>query len=331
MCKKFLGAALLLCAACSPMGASGPTLEERVNEQDRELRQIRPQQADTWNEVQAMRQEINDLKGQLAALNNAGGAKAIADRVRQHDEALRQVDSNMALNLDLGSPMATQASYAATSQPPSQGQTLLPPPVNSALPAQTPPPIQTTTPDSSAYSRQSAPAAPATGSYGLPPEPAAQTAPAHAGAVQAPSETTWGQADPKPAQAVQTPKKDISLALFDSGLNDYNARKYAEAQRSFRDFIKNYPNHSQIADAQYYLAECDFQRNDFSNAVLAYNTVITKYPKSSVAPAAYLKQGIAFSKLNNQEAAKTRLRELINKYPNSPEAARARTFLKTNK
>ena len=126
------------------------------------------------------------------------------------------------------------------------------------------------------------------------------------------------------------PQKDISLALFDAGVNAYNARKYEEAQRSFTDFLKNYKDHSQAAEAQYYLAECYFQRNQFADAALAYDKVIKQYPKSSSAPGAYLKQGISFSKINQTAAAKARMQEVISKYPNTPEAARAKSFLKTN-
>ncbi len=130
---------------------------------------------------------------------------------------------------------------------------------------------------------------------------------------------------------VQVPQKDISLALFDAGVNAYNARKYDEAQRSFTDFLKNYKGHSQAAEAQYYLAECYFQRNQFADAALAYDKVIKQYPKSSSAPGAYLKQGICFSKINQTAAAKARMQEVISKYPNTPEAARAKSFLKTNR
>ena len=152
-----------------------------------------------------------------------------------------------------------------------------------------------------------------------------------AGPAQAPSASTWGQPSPQPQTQVQAPQKDISLALFDAGVNAFNSRKYEEAQRSFSDFLKNYKDHSQAPEAQYYLAECYFQRNQFADAALAYDTVIKKYPKSSSAPGAYLKQGISFSKLNQGAAAKARMQELIKKYPSSPEAARAKTFLKTNK
>ena len=299
-----LGLTTLLLGGCAASG--GQNLEQRVQQHDAQLRQLQPNQADTWNQMQAMRQELNTLKGQMDDLNNAGGARALVDRVRRHDTALRQVNSSMALNLDLGEPMAMSTSAAAVSQP------VMPTP---------------TAPETTAASAQ--PPVPmgglaAAGSYGL---PADGTTEAQQPA-QAPSESTWGQADPKPQ--VQVPQKDISLALFDAGVNAYNARKYEEAQRSFTDFLKNYKDHSQAAEAQYYLAECYFQRNQFADAALAYDKVIKQYPKSSSAPGAYLKQGISFSKINQTAAAKARMQEVISKYPNTPEAARAKSFLKTN-
>ena len=155
--------------------------------------------------------------------------------------------------------------------------------------------------------------------------PAAQAQPAGT----APSGDTWGQETPQP----KAPKaeKDMSVALYEAGVNSFNSRQYGDAQRSFSDFIKNFGNNPKAPNAQYYLAECYFQKNQFNDAALAYDTVITKYGNSDKAPAAYLKQGICFSKMQQDKAAKARLAELIKKYPNSPEATRAKTFLKTNK
>lgn len=308
-----LGLGALLLGGCATQGSQN--LEQRVQQHDAQLRQLQPSQADTWNQMQAMRQELNTLKGQMDDLNNAGGARALVDRVRRHDAALRQVNTSMALNLDLGEPMSTSAAAPVMSQP--------------VMPAATPeggaqPPVPMGGLAAAGAAGAAGGAAAATGSYGLPPDgTAAGSVPA-----QAPSESTWGQADPKPV--AQVPQKDISLALFDAGVNAYNARKYEEAQRSFTDFLKNYKDHSQAAEAQYYLAECYFQRNQFADAALAYDKVIKQYPKSSSAPGAYLKQGICFSKINQAAAAKARMEEVIKKYPNTPEAARAKSFLKTN-
>lgn len=336
---------LPLCAAafvagCAPFGSSSePTLEQRVELQDARLRQIEPRQADAWNQIEAMKQEIASLRGQLDDLNNAGGARALADRVRQHDAALRQVDNNMALNLELGSPM-TAAPRAETAYAPVPGEVpLIGQPAEPIAPAIQP----TGAPDSSAYGAARLSQATETGNYGLIDETGAQTAnhpatqsvvlPASQAIVNpsAPTEETWGQADPQPEPVAPAPKKDISLALFDAGLNSYHSRDYAAAERSFRDFLKNYPSHSQTAEAQYYLAESMFQRNQFPEAALAYDAVIKKYPKSSSAPGAYLKQAICFSKMKQPDAAKARMKEIISKFPKSAEATRARTFLKTNK
>lgn len=302
-------------------GSGSISLEQQVQQQDVQLRQLQPAQADAWNQIQTLRQEVNALKGQIDDLQNAGGAKALVGRVRTHDEALRQVERSMALNLNLGDPMTSGGGSAPFAQAAPQ-----------MAPQAAPAFSQPTYGQQPSYG-QAAAGGMAAGSVGYAAASAAgdQGAAAQPQPVINPSSSTWGQPSPQPEPQVQAPKKDISLALFDAGVNAYNARKYDEAQRSFNDFLKNYKDHSQAPEAQYYLAECYFQRNQFADAALAYDAVIKKYPSSSSAPGAYLKQGISFSKLNQAAASKARLEELIKKYPNSPEAARAKTFLKTNK
>ena len=295
-------------SSSSSSGSGNLSLEQQVQQHDMMLKQLQPAQADMWNQVQTMRQELNALKGQVDDLRNVGGARALVERVNRHDAALRQIETSMALNLNLGEALPSL-------------------PAGGAAPA-------------AAAAAAHVAADTAMDGTGNAAQDAANMNPYAAGAnfggqqgqtaAPAPAASTWGQASPQP-QAAPAAQKDISLALYDAGLNAFNARRYDEAQRSFSDFIKNYGNHSMAPEAQYYLAECYFQRNQFADAALAYDTVITKYSKSSKAPAAYLKQGICFSKINQGAAAKSRLNELIRKYPNSAEAARAKTFLKTNK
>ncbi len=292
------------CVGGTSSSSSSLDLEQRVQQQDTQLRQMQPAQAEMWAQVQAMRQEVDSLKGQIYDLQHAGGARAMVDRLNKHDAALRQIETSMALKFDLGNPLPTlpagstaAAAAGAASAVDAWGQ---PAPAPAAGTGET---------WGQPASAATAPAVPAT-----PPDQG----------------STWGQPTPQPQQApVQT--KDVSMALYDSGINAFTSRNYASAQRSFSDFMKNYPNHSMTPEAQYHLAECYFQRNQFNDAALAYDTVINKYGKSSRTPSAYLKQGICFSKLKQPAAAKARLQELIKKYPNSPEAARAKSFLKTNK
>ena len=324
--SRILTALGFLCSATLVGGCVGSTsssssldLEQRVQQQDSQLRQLQPAQAEMWSQVQALRQEVNSLKGQVYDLQQVGGARAVVERLNKHDAALRQVETSMALNLNLGDPLPALPAASAA-----------PAPTPAAAPALSDGWGQTT----SATAPQSATAAGTGETWGQP--STALTATATTGAAAAGTTaavdqgSTWGQPTPQPQQA-PVAQKDVSMALYDAGINAFTNRKYEEAQRSFSDFVKNYPNHTMTAEAQYHLAECYFQRNQFADAALAYDTVITKYGKSSRAPGAYLKQGICFSKIKQTAAAKARLQELIKKYPNSPEAARAKTFLKTNK
>ena len=125
----------LLLSACSLALLAGcvkqndyDTLQRRVQTQDQQLRQLQPAQADAWAQMQTMRQELNAIKGQMDDLQNAGGARALVDKVNRHDAALRQVESSLALNLNLDAPLAPPATSMApaTGMAPGVGEDGLP-------------------------------------------------------------------------------------------------------------------------------------------------------------------------------------------------------------
>ncbi|MDR2696781.1 MAG: tol-pal system protein YbgF [Deltaproteobacteria bacterium] len=265
-----VAAAVALLGACAPK-SDVDALQSRVRFQDQQLQQMQPAQADTWAQIQAIRQELAALRGQMDDLQSAGGARVLAEKVNKHDVALRQVESALALNFNLDSPGA-------------------------------------------AYTPAPAYAPVGGGQYALP----GIVADSGAADVQHPGGVPIVAAAPPAAQ------KDTATALYDSGLTSYNARNYQEALRAFTDFTKTYGSHKLAPNAWYYAGESNFQLNRFADAALAYDTVITKYGASQRAPAAYLKQALAFGKLGQKDAADARLKELIRKFPNSPEAARAK-------
>ncbi|MCL2123499.1 MAG: tol-pal system protein YbgF [Desulfovibrionaceae bacterium] len=269
--------ALALLGACAPK-SDVDALQSRVRFQDQQLQQIQPAQADTWAQLQAIRQELATLRGQMDDLQSSGGARALVEKVNKHDAALRQVESALAMNFNLDSPGAVYTPAAAYT--PSGGGQYSPP--------------------------------------GIIAEPGA-------------ADNTQPGGVPIAAAAPPAAQKDTATALYDSGLTSYNARNYQESLRSFTDFTKNYGNHKLAPNAWYYVGESNFQLNRFGDAALAYDMVITKHGTSQRAPAAYLKQALAFSKLGQKDAADARLKELIRKFPNSPEAARAKQISQQNR
>ena len=66
----------------------------------------------------------------------------------------------------------------------------------------------------------------------------------------------------------------------------------------------------------------------YDSAALAYQEVITKFSKNGKAASAMLKQGMCFEKIGNRNAANARYKDLISKYPNSPEAKRAKSLIR---
>ena len=268
----------LACAALPLSGCMGGStssgngsisLEQQVQQQDVQLRQLQPAQADAWSQIQTLRQEVNTLKGQLDDLQNAGGAKALEGRVRTHDEALRQVERSMALNLNLGDPMTSGGSSAA--------------PFAQVAPQAAP---QTATQAAPAFSQpgygqpsygQAAAGGMAAGSVGYAAASAAGdqgTAAAQPQTVINPSSSTWGQPSPQPEPQIQAPKKDISLALFDAGVNAYNSRKYDEAQRSFNDFLKTTKTIARLPKPSIIWPSATSSATSSCDAALAYDAVI---------------------------------------------------------
>jgi TolA-binding protein len=79
--------------------------------------------------------------------------------------------------------------------------------------------------------------------------------------------------------------------------------------------------------AQFYLGEIAYRQLDFADAVKAYNAVLEGFPGSPKAPAAQLRKGLALLQLNKKDAGIHELRLLIQRHPQTPEAAQARSKL----
>lgn len=114
---------------------------------------------------------------------------------------------------------------------------------------------------------------------------------------------------------------------YQAGVRDFNSARYSVAQGEFQDVVQYYPQDEMAGAAQFYLGEIAYRTQDFANAVKAYNTVLESFPNSSKAPVAQLHKGMALLQLNKKPAGIQELRSLIQRHPQSPEAAQARSKL----
>jgi len=133
-----------------------------------------------------------------------------------------------------------------------------------------------------------------------------------------------------PAPADQGGNQAPPLAeTFQSGVRDYNAAKYDVAAGEFMDVIHYYPLDDLSGSAQFYLGEIAYRHLNYADAVKSYNAVIEGFSGCPKASAAQLRKGLALIMMNKRESGIHELRLLIQRHPQTPEAAQARTKLKS--
>ncbi|AAM71879.1 MAG TPA: tol-pal system protein YbgF [Chlorobaculum sp.] len=129
------------------------------------------------------------------------------------------------------------------------------------------------------------------------------------------------------AQSKEEASAATGEALLSEGLIKMKRGDYAGARESFNAFMTGNPKSPKVADAQFFLAETYYNEKWYEKAILEYQTVIARYTKSPKRPAALYKQGLSFAKIGDEANAKARYKDVLNLYPQSPEAKLAQKNL----
>jgi len=114
---------------------------------------------------------------------------------------------------------------------------------------------------------------------------------------------------------------------FQAGIRDYNAARYQLAAGEFGDVVHYYPLDDLAGTSQFYLGEIAYQQQDYAKAINAYNAVLEGFAGNAKAPAAQLHKAEALLAEDKRDAGIRELRLLIQRHPQTPEAARARSKL----
>ena len=114
---------------------------------------------------------------------------------------------------------------------------------------------------------------------------------------------------------------------FQAAVRDFNAAKYSVAKSEFQDVVHSYPLDNLAGSSQFYLGEIAYRQKDYDTAIKAYNAVLEGFSGNSKAAAAQLHKGLALMQVGRRDDGIHELRELIQRHPQTPEAAQARTKL----
>lgn len=95
------------------------------------------------------------------------------------------------------------------------------------------------------------------------------------------------------------------------------ALDYPAAEGAFKAFLVRHPNHELAANAQYWLGETYYARNNYAEAANAFLVGYQKYPKGTKAADNLLKLGLSLAGLGSTKEACSALGELATAYPDA--------------
>ena len=112
-----------------------------------------------------------------------------------------------------------------------------------------------------------------------------------------------------------TPNEQYEFATSFLKNGDYNM-----AERAFREFVDQNPEHDLAGNAQYWYAETFRIRQLFTDAASAYLEGYQKYPKSQKAPINLLKLGVSLVQIGEKDQGCLMIAGVKNQYPNATQS-----------
>jgi tol-pal system protein YbgF len=154
-------------------------------------------------------------------------------------------------------------------------------------------------------------------------------APAAPAPPLAPRETTPA-ADTVPPRTVGAAGASVppaGQAIYDQGYTLYHQGRYVDAESSFQRFLQAYGTSELGDNAQYWIGESRFARQDYRGALAAFQEVLDRYPAGNKAGDALLKAGDCLARLGDAAGAALRYRQVADRFPGSAAAEMARDRL----
>lgn len=150
--------------------------------------------------------------------------------------------------------------------------------------------------------------------------------------AQAPSSSAAPAAEPSAKielvnDATKADAENPQQEAYMKAFGIFSADRYPEAITAFTSFIAAYPDSEYAANAQYWIGECHYTQKEYRQALDAFKLVAERHPKAKKVPDALLKVAFSQLSLNEPAAARNTMQKLIDHYPKSPAAAKARERL----
>ncbi len=115
--------------------------------------------------------------------------------------------------------------------------------------------------------------------------------------------------------------------LWQAASQQLSRGSLSTAQRAFRQFVEEYPNHARTPDAYFFLADILVQEGDSEAALEAFSEVQARFPSSSRVPDALYRMALLHIETGDVDEARELLQRIVNTYPDTAIALIARDKL----
>jgi tol-pal system protein YbgF len=136
--------------------------------------------------------------------------------------------------------------------------------------------------------------------------------------------------DPVPAALAGTktsgPKED-PMKMYQRAFGLFQKKEWGDAMLSFESFVRVYPSHEYADNAYYWMGECFYAQAEYALAIEEFQKIPELYPGGNKVPDALLKIGLAYQSMSNTKSAARIWRQLVDAYPQSEAAELGRQRL----
>ncbi len=109
-------------------------------------------------------------------------------------------------------------------------------------------------------------------------------------------------------------------AIYQKAFKLLKESQYDQALKAFKGFLKDYPDSSFSDNAQYWLGEANYVKQNYEIAINEYQALLNTYPDSQKVSHALLKIGYSYAELGNAADARKTLKEVKSQYPGTTAA-----------
>ena len=116
--------------------------------------------------------------------------------------------------------------------------------------------------------------------------------------------------------------------LYNNARRDQSGGQLDLSLSEYQEFVKSFPNSDLAPAAQFHVGEIFYSKQDYKQALEAFDLVLEKYPENTKTPDAMYMKAMSLTKSGDKRSAASELRSLLKKYPENELAAKAKARLK---